>query len=74
MFTLPFVCLVMNKCPYGMDKTLYWTHIAHLMCQFVYSVYHREFDRVVISMHVRPPIPHVLYIPDGLSRSSRVLA
>lgn len=52
MFTLPFFCLVLDICPYGMDKLLFGTHILHLFGQFAYSAYHREWDRVVIAMQV----------------------
>lgn len=68
MFTLPFFCLVLDVCPYGMDSKLYWTHIAHLIGQFCYSVYHREWERVVISMQVRPPPhPHSLMLASLLN-------
>ena len=52
MMTLPFFCLMLRICPYGMDATLFWTHIAHLMGQFVYSTYHWEFDKIVNAIQV----------------------
>ena len=53
MMTLPFFCLMLRICPYGMDDTLFWTHIAHLMGQFVYSTYHWEFDKILNAVQVR---------------------
>ena len=40
MFTLPFFCLVMKQCPYGMDIWLFWTHFAHVAMSFIFSIYH----------------------------------
>jgi hypothetical protein len=40
MFTLPFFCLVMKQCPYGMDVWLFWTHFAQVAMSFVFSIYH----------------------------------
>jgi hypothetical protein len=54
MFTLPFLCLVMDICPYGMDSLLYWTHIAHLCGQFFHSSYHRDWESFIRSLQVIP--------------------
>jgi hypothetical protein len=53
MMTLPFFCLMLRICPYGMDSTLFWTHIAHLLGQFGHSVYHWEFDKVVNAIQAK---------------------
>jgi hypothetical protein len=53
MMTLPFFCLMLRICPYGMDATLFWTHIAHLLAQFGHSVYHLEFDKVVTAIQAK---------------------
>jgi hypothetical protein len=42
LFTLPFVCLVLQVCPYGMDRLLFYTHIFHLAAGFLNSTYYEE--------------------------------
>jgi hypothetical protein len=46
MFTLPFFCLVLKQCPYGMDIYLFWTHFLHVGASFVFSIYHWDSRNV----------------------------
>ena len=42
MFTLPFLCLVLKTCPYGMDRRLFFTHIAYLFASAVNTCWYPE--------------------------------
>lgn len=53
IFTLPFLCLVFQMCPYGMDELLFWTHIGHLGMSFIFSVYHSNLERVRIALSAK---------------------
>ena len=46
LFALPFACLVMNTCPYGMDRLLFGTHVAQVCLAFVCAVYYPEVESV----------------------------
>ena len=53
IFTLPFLCLVIEICPYGMDPLLFWTHVAHLAGTFLFSVYHSSLERMRIALSAK---------------------
>jgi hypothetical protein len=42
IFTLPFMCLVLNVCPYGMDSLLFYTHFCYLAASFACSTWYSE--------------------------------
>lgn len=58
--TLPFMCLVLRICPYGMDPILFWTHVGHIGISFFASVYDRSFDNVLTGICAKGGI-RILY-------------
>ena len=46
IMTMPFVCLVLRKCPYGMDPLLYYTHLAQFIGFMGITVYYRDWRLV----------------------------
>lgn len=42
IFTLPFLCLVLDICPYGMDRALFFTHFVHVLASCANSTYYSE--------------------------------
>lgn len=58
--TLPFMCLVLRICPYGMDPILFWTHIAHIGISFLCSVYDRSFENFLTGICAKGGI-RILY-------------
>lgn len=42
MFTLPVVCIVGNTCPYGLDRALFFTHLARVVASFAVMIFGRD--------------------------------
>lgn len=52
LMSLPFMCLVLGTCIYGMDEVLFWTHLGHLVIHFFAAVYYLDLQRVLDAMKV----------------------
>ena len=50
LFAYPFACLVMNTCPYGMDRLLFGTHVVQLVMAFVCAVYYSDVSSVTVAI------------------------
>ena len=53
MFTLPFICVVFNICPYGIDVWLWLTHILRLIFTFFLSTHADTIGRRVSALHAQ---------------------
>lgn len=53
LMALPFLCLVLNTCVYGMDGPLFWTHFVHLIIHFFSAAYYTDLRRVIDALKVR---------------------
>lgn len=56
MHTLPFLCVVCEICPFGMDRLLFFTHMPFLGMCFIFTIYHSTFDRMWASLSVRTTV------------------
>ena len=43
MFTLPFLCVVLDVCPYGMDRTIFASHVIFFGVMSINSFYYNDF-------------------------------
>ena len=50
---MPFLCLVFNKCAFGLDRWLFFTHIARLASSFAYTVYAHKWSIAKANVTVR---------------------
>jgi hypothetical protein len=55
LIAMPFLCLVLNICVYGLDDLLFWTHFANTIILQIAGAYYTEWDRVIDAMKVRTP-------------------
>ena len=55
MLALPTMCLVLDRCVYGMDVPLFWTHVVHSVVHLVASAYYRDMRRIIDALKVRSP-------------------
>lgn len=53
MFAMPFLCLAVGVCAYGMDKWLFWSHFSHAIITQFGAFYSTELDRVIDALKVR---------------------
>jgi cellulose synthase/poly-beta-1,6-N-acetylglucosamine synthase-like glycosyltransferase len=53
---LPFMCLAVNMCVYGLDALLFWTHLANSIIAQISNTYYRDWSRVIDAFKV-------LYLP-----------
>ena len=53
MFAMPFLCLALDVCAYGMDKYLFWTHLPHTLVTQLAAFYATDWARVVDALKVR---------------------
>jgi hypothetical protein len=51
MFTLPFLCVVFNICPYGIDLWLWLTHFLRLVFTFFLSTHADSISKRVSALH-----------------------
>lgn len=62
LMALPFLCLVLNVCVYGMDKLLFWTHFWNILIMHIAGSYYRDWSLVLDSLKVLslllPPAVH----------------
>jgi hypothetical protein len=52
-FTLPFVCIVLNTCPYGMDTHLFITHIVFFFTMHLTSIIYDRWDIVFSAIRAK---------------------
>ena len=53
LMSMPFLCLVLDVCVYGLDDLLFWTHFSNTIILQVVGAYYRDWERVVDSFKVR---------------------
>lgn len=51
MFTLPFICVVFNRCPYGIDLWLWGTHFLRLVITFIVSTHADSWAKRAAALH-----------------------
>lgn len=61
MFAMPFLCLALDICAYGMDKYLFWTHLSHAIITNFAAFYFTSWDRVVDALKVRTMTARHIY-------------
>jgi hypothetical protein len=53
IFTIPFLCLVLQICPYGMDILLFYSHFFLLFISTLNSIYYDNWEAVVVALRVK---------------------
>jgi cellulose synthase/poly-beta-1,6-N-acetylglucosamine synthase-like glycosyltransferase len=53
LMALPFMCLALNQCVYGIDPLLFWTHFVTSITTQISTAYYRDWNRVLDSLKVR---------------------
>ena len=53
LFTLPFCCLVMDVCPYGMDEWLFYSHFGFFALMNICSTVHTEWETTRTALRVK---------------------
>ena len=56
LMAMPFLCLVLEICVYGLDDLLFWTHFVNTIVLQVGGAYYTEWNRVKDSLKVRTPV------------------
>jgi hypothetical protein len=51
--TIPFMCLILSICPYGMDALLFYSHFAFIGIITLNSVYYNEDKYKVVALQVK---------------------
>ena len=53
IIAMPFMCLVLDKCVYGMDSVLFWTSLGQVLTSQVSTLYYDKWDYVKGAFMVR---------------------
>jgi hypothetical protein len=53
IFTLPFLCLVLNVCPYGMDRDLFISHLVFFVIMNMSGALYGSWDMIVTAIRAK---------------------
>lgn len=72
VFSLPFACAVLRRCPYGLDALLFWTHAACLSTAALAAV-HRPLASQAWSAFGARVTGRILWLPAALACAQALL-
>jgi hypothetical protein len=53
IITLPFFCLVLTICPYGLDSLIFYSHVIYIAMVTIFSVYHTDPRLMSVALRVK---------------------
>lgn len=70
LMAMPFLCLVLGICVYGLDDLLFWTHFVNTIVLQVGGAYYTDWNRVKDSLKVRTHVA-TIHLPSLFARLQR---